>query len=243
MQSFDDILKYLFPLLTQIIIGAILIFRMFSDRKSKEKKDTDRDNEQDKRFDSIEKSVNDTAESLSRVILTVENLQVTNSRIENDVKEQTILHKYEKLHKELNAQIKTAINANLMLKKCDNDEIQQALFSAAKNFKSIISDILETDFLDCDPLMMIQRLRIEAKTVKTGVNWLGFGIDNVETFGHELSDFLLSKFEVFARDLYDISINFENGERRGEFKKLVLNLTNDISIGTINIFERYPKRK
>ena len=237
-----ETIKAFAPYFAAFMTLAIYLTGRRIDRKEKNKTEKSRDDAQDKRFDVIEKSVNETADNLARIINIVDNVQITNSRIENDVKELANIHKYENYHKKLNAEIRNTVIKLLSTQRVQNSEVKQMFVTAVSRFKNVISDILQSDFQNLCIENISELLTIESKHVYTQLNFKAFELPNVDFFISEIKNKVIEpKFRVFAVELISVAENYENGKRRELFRSMVLALVANIVNETLIVYDSHKK--
>lgn len=215
----NDIILVAIIAQTGTILGISLKFVL--DKRAKEKQDASRDDAQDKMFAEFKKNQ--------------DNILAAQSRIENDVKELNIFHKYEKAKAELSGKVKSIIGSVLLAKNCKNDEISQILMTSAKQLKSIVATILENDFQDCQIENTKQLFAIETKPIETTINFMSLEVVDVKKFMLELRKMVQNEFDNFSIQLNNIADNCGDGIRIEKFKILVLELVQKISIQTCEI--------
>lgn len=205
--------------LLEMAIPTIIIFgKLLFDNKKKSKKELeskklfeDEKTKQDKEHAAINNQ-------LSNLILKISAVEITNSRIENDVKEMAILTKNIEFSRKLKAKLKSHLDyMSLDLSKRKKDILNTAFVQGFKVFQYIFDE----DFEDIKKELIFEKFNEASSFVQNTMN-----ISELKYKAKE--DDITAVFRAFAAKTESMSEIQTNGQRRQSFNDESLNFVDEV---------------
>lgn len=168
----------------------------------------------------------------------IENIQITLSRVENDVKELNVLHKYSRdLYPFLN---EITVYTSKMLEdfEVENKELRQIFISSAEHLKDHLKYIIQADFKNITSTEIIEILKVKAKSVRTAINLNKLNIVNPDIFLMTVKkNILIPEFVAYANNVESMIEKEINGKRIKALEEITKNLLTNI-ISKVNVLHQ-----